>query len=1317
MSFSVVSSGTASTNTTSASVTGLTGQNGDLVVAFAASRGNETISPPDSSWTLRASAHESTIITGNVYTKVLSGSPASSYSFSFPGAHGALVEMMIVRGADATVPLDVAAQIATSGSDSSGPIIGTAVVSPAVTTITANTLIVTCHTISNATTFTAPSGMTEQVDFNKVAGTTNALAAEIATVDQAATGTSGTKTSNTVGPGRWVAATLALRPADTGGGTGGGGGNTLRRLGFGGGPNGAPITGTTVSSAYRDDYFQAIHDILGDDAWVRLDAVALQKTDGSGGYTWGTQKTEFLDCCDRAAALNLNVLASCHYQAAQSTQVPRIFGWNGSQTIVGTSEEMTGFKQFMSEVAATVGPGGTHTLTKPVVAYEIWNEPNQIGSCWNGYSSSQGAGRLGDDPGGGDGGFIIPGGSYAKAGYRKAVWLINRDGGDALLETATSGGWADQLIRIGLVTGGVDLAYTTEIVSFGESVGDNLYDHVDDTAHHLYSSVSARSASAGAHTFNGVGALRTYVNAHGGGQSEFWLTEGFYSGSSRWNKYQTRYNGQNGVGKANDSVVWMGTADVVAATHALHDQSQIDQESEFADGIAYIKEQNDDATNPWGVAAMFPHVVFDEKVSGTQNDGGYSYWQNCRGFAWRIPGDPDLSTYTAASGTPLTSPNWKPVAAQYQAAFASLGSAGPPPAPIITSGPSSTTTATGGTFVFTDARGSVTFQHNLDAGGWTAATSPDVVSGLATGSHQYKLRAYDSGGTSSVTTYSWTINPAGSPPPDPTFTSQPSDGPDVTATLAFTDADGTATFKGRLDGAAFAVVTSPVNLTGLSVGAHQYDIVAVEGSLQSGVVSSAWVTTNPATPPPEPSFISTPNSSDTATTATFAYTDDQAGVTYEYRLDSGSWIATTATTTTLTGLNVGDHTFDVRAVDDDGPSTAASYSWSVLSPVVPITPPPVDPFKWVIRARSGQIITGDLKAWDRSFTYSVCGDPECTLTTSLDDPNAARIVAGVRLAVWRNNDLVFHGEAWTLTASAAPPEDDSTPAATLTVTFKSLERLHHVTADAEGKLILQGDKYAKLAGVLGDTNIVSVPPYGNISYTGITIGDKHGSGSGSTRSWDPGTTTGQIMEDMFPPGGDGEYVFRPTTGSLQRVDYPTGAQQVEKMGELDVYFPRAGGTSSVVFRYAPGGGNLASVEWVRDLHQHVNLGIAQQETLGTKPQLRVGYRSLRQAFQHWGVLARVEQAGSRQNLSLAAENLLHSGPGEAFTITPNPTSDSAPRYWDDFTVGDVTRLVIQVGAIKAVRDLRIYTATITITNEGVAQLGDLTLGDDPLADA
>jgi hypothetical protein len=84
----------------------------------------------------------------------------------------------------------------------------------------------------------------------------------------------------------------------------------------------------------------------------------------------------------------------------------------------------------------------------------------------------------------------------------------------------------------------------------------------------------------------------------------------------------------------------------------------------------------------------------------------------------------------------------------------------------------------------------------------------------------------------------------------------------------------------------------------------------------------------------EPTITSHPAELTNQTSASFAYSDSQAGVTFQCQLDGAGFTACPSAGITYAGLEAGSHSFKVRAVSGAKTSTAAVYKW-----IVDTTPP------------------------------------------------------------------------------------------------------------------------------------------------------------------------------------------------------------------------------------------------------------------------------------------------------------------------------------------------------------------------------------------
>jgi hypothetical protein len=252
-----------------------------------------------------------------------------------------------------------------------------------------------------------------------------------------------------------------------------------------------------------------------------------------------------------------------------------------------------------------------------------------------------------------------------------------------------------------------------------------------------------------------------------------------------------------------------------------------------------------------------------------------------------------------------------------------------PPETSISSGPTSPTNQTSATFAFTATETGSTFECRLDGGAFAPCSSPDSYSGLVAGAHTFQVRAIDPAGNVDPTpaSYAWTIDLAA---PETTISSGPASPTNQTsAAFAFTATETGSTFRCSLDGAAFASCTSPQTYTGLTAGAHTFEVRATDpaGNTDQTPASYGWTLD---TDGPETTISSGPGSPTNETGAAFVFTATEAGSSFECRLDGGAFASCTSPRA-YSGLAAGAHTFEARATDPAGnvDATPASYAWTI----------------------------------------------------------------------------------------------------------------------------------------------------------------------------------------------------------------------------------------------------------------------------------------------------------------------------------------------------------------------------------------------------
>jgi hypothetical protein len=260
-----------------------------------------------------------------------------------------------------------------------------------------------------------------------------------------------------------------------------------------------------------------------------------------------------------------------------------------------------------------------------------------------------------------------------------------------------------------------------------------------------------------------------------------------------------------------------------------------------------------------------------------------------------------------------------------------------PPELAITHEPSDPSGVSTAHFEFSATdKTSLAFQCGLDNSAFQACSTPpgQDYSDLTNARHTFTLEGTDAAGNESTTHYSWlvdtarpvvTIDPA-STPPNPTN--------QTGASFRFSSNKDPSTFRCKLDANAFSTCTSPKTYGQLGEGTHVFSVRATDSLDHQGPATTfSW--TIDLTPPAAPSIDSGPANPTDATTASFVFSDSEAGVTFGCQVD-GSAFSTCTSSAAYSGLAAGAHTFAVHAIDPAGNTgAAASYAWTVKDTKAP----------------------------------------------------------------------------------------------------------------------------------------------------------------------------------------------------------------------------------------------------------------------------------------------------------------------------------------------------------------------------------------------
>jgi hypothetical protein len=299
-------------------------------------------------------------------------------------------------------------------------------------------------------------------------------------------------------------------------------------------------------------------------------------------------------------------------------------------------------------------------------------------------------------------------------------------------------------------------------------------------------------------------------------------------------------------------------------------------------------------------------------------------------------------------------------------------------------------------FAWTTSSAPDTTECQLDAGAFAACSSPDSRTVTGLGSHAFRVRVTNAGGTN-TTTATWNVTAATGP--TVAITSGPTDSPSTSATVNYTITNpapgGTApTLTCTLDGGAAspacsntsnaASVTGSWTKSGLAIGGHTFVLTVSDGTNPAVSASVSW---NVLPAAPTVTITSAPSGSTTATTASIAFTADVPS-TFTCKLDAGTAAACTSPKA-YTGLGVGSHTVTVAATGTaSGSGTgSASVSWTVTAggPTVTLTSTPgtstaatVASFVWTT---TGTITNTDCKLDAGAFAPCTSGQTYTGLAT------------------------------------------------------------------------------------------------------------------------------------------------------------------------------------------------------------------------------------------------------------------------------------------------------------------------------------------------
>jgi hypothetical protein len=157
----------------------------------------------------------------------------------------------------------------------------------------------------------------------------------------------------------------------------------------------------------------------------------------------------------------------------------------------------------------------------------------------------------------------------------------------------------------------------------------------------------------------------------------------------------------------------------------------------------------------------------------------------------------------------------------------------------------------------------------------------------------------------------------------------------ATGTFTFTNTESPVTYECSLNGGTTwtscnASYTTPT----LADGSHTLSVRSTDlsGNVEATPVTHTWTID---TVPPVTTIATHPTDPSNSATGTFTFTNSETPVTYECKIDGGSWGACTASYTTP-ALTDGSHTLTVRSTDQAGnaESNPPTFTWTVQAGAV-----------------------------------------------------------------------------------------------------------------------------------------------------------------------------------------------------------------------------------------------------------------------------------------------------------------------------------------------------------------------------------------------
>lgn len=310
------------------------------------------------------------------------------------------------------------------------------------------------------------------------------------------------------------------------------------------------------------------------------------------------------------------------------------------------------------------------------------------------------------------------------------------------------------------------------------------------------------------------------------------------------------------------------------------------------------------------------------------------------------------------------------------------------PTVTVSMSPSAQTALTTAQFAFSTndlLSGVERAECSLDQGAFAACTSPHSLSGLASGTHNMRIRAIDrAGNMSALYNYNWLVD---TNVPTVVISSGPAMATNSTSATFVFSGIGVQTFQCQLNTGAYANCTSPHTISNAAANsANTFNVRGVSATGTMGAAASFnW--THDSVVPAAPTMMSAVSgiTNQRNNSVSFSSQDSGSGIARFECLNSGQYAACTSP---LSYSNVADGSYSVqvRAVDRAGNvSATATASWTVdtVLPVIAFSQTPAGTtsavnMTFTFSATDSQTAVASLRCSVNMATFAVCTSPFTT---------------------------------------------------------------------------------------------------------------------------------------------------------------------------------------------------------------------------------------------------------------------------------------------------------------------------------------------------